>query len=138
MSTPPPPSSPSRPPPVDVQPVEHRGVRYVQDRGDPAAGDQNGGYLVAEDAATGERLWRIRVYKVETPPPGLSPMGRYFRSMQLVPGEETLEIANESGGRYRIDLHTREVTSIGLPESAEPAPRPQKPTPPKPKPKPKP
>jgi len=91
----------SRPPAPVVAPIEHEGIRYEQ-------GDGNGGYLVARDAETGERLWRLRVYEVsDHGAAGISGTGRYFRSMTLVAEETAIEIENETGAWYRVDLSTR-------------------------------
>jgi len=130
MSKPPTASRPSAP---EVAPVEYQGVRYEQDRhGDRASGDQPGGYLVAVDAETGARLWRLKVYEVpDHSAAGVPNMGRYFRSMRLVPDRPELEIENESGGRYLVNVETRTVKDVSpIPASAPPRP----PAGPKPKP----
>lgn len=128
MSTPP---SMSRPPAPVVQPVVHDGVRYEQDRTDERQGDQMGGYLAAVDAKSGARLWRIKVYELPARGPGTpTGGGRYFRSMTLLPGGKALEIEDEAGARYEVDLSRRTVTQTGGP--APEAPR--TPAPPKPKP----
>lgn len=111
--------TPSRPPPPTVAPVTHAGVRYEQDmQSYDHGGTQPGGYLVAVDAATGKRLWMLKVYEI--PPsgdPGLSSPGRYFSSMQLVPGRDELVIENEVGGRYLVDLKQRTSTWLSGPDS---------------------
>lgn len=125
-----PPSS-SRPPAPIVGPVEHAGVRYIQDATDERQGDEQGGYLAALDAKTGARLWRVKVYKVaDHRAAGVSMGGIYFRSMRLLPGGNELEIENEVGGVYRVNLATRNVTKIsGPPDEAAPAPVKPKPRP---------
>jgi PQQ enzyme-like repeat protein len=129
MSTPP---TSSRPPAPDVAPVEHNGVRYEEDRTDERQGDQAGGYLVALDAKSGARLWRLKVYEVpDYRSAGVSAGGIYFRSMRLAPGGGALEIENEAGGKYLVDIARRTSTQVGGPQAtgvAKPAP------PPKPKP----
>lgn len=128
MSTPP---SMSRPPAPVVKPVEHDGVRYEQDRTDERQGDQMGGYLVAVDVKSGARLWRLRVYELPVRGPGTpTGGGRYFRSMKLLPGGMALEIEDEAGIRYEVDLVRRTVKHTASP--AQEAPR--APAPPKPKP----
>ena len=123
----------SRPSPPQVDPVEHDGVRYEQDDFDVTAGDQRGGYLAAIDSETGEKLWRLKVYEVEdTSPESVPSFARYFRSMRLVPGRDELEIEDESGGRYLVDLNARTSTETYSPEQdAEPEPpdakRPERP-----------
>jgi hypothetical protein len=126
-----PPSS-SRPPAPVVPPVEHVGIRYTQDATDERRGDQRGGYLAADDVATGARLWRLQVYKVpDHRAAGVAMGGIYFRSMRLAGNGAALEIENEVGGLYRVDLASRQVTKIGgPPDEAPPAPQ----APPKPMP----
>ncbi len=132
MSTPP---TASRPPAPEVAPVEHDGVRYQQDRTDERQGDQNGGYLVAIDAKTGARLWRLKVYDVpDHRAAGVSGGGIYFRSIRVTPGGKTLEIENEFGGRYRVDIVQRTSTRIGGPPMTAPPSPPAPPAPPRPKP----
>ena len=130
MSTPP---TASRPPAPDVAPIEHDGVRYEQDRTDERQGDQPGGYLVAIDVKTGARVWRLKVYDVPNHgASGVSEGSLYFRSMRLAPGGAAIEIENESGGRYLVDIAHRTSTQIAGP----PATGTPKPVPPKPKPQP--
>ncbi len=125
--------SSSRPPAPVVAPVEHDGIRYEQDLINPDQGDRNGGYLIAVDAETGERLWRVQVYQVpDQSAEGIPGMGRYFRSLQLVEDGVALEIENEAGGRYRVDLTTRTSVQISGPE---PGAAPSAPVTPKPEPR---
>lgn len=128
MNTPP---SMSRPPAPTVKPVVHDGVRYEQDRTDERQGDQMGGYLAAVDAKSGTRLWRLKVYELPARGPGTpTGGGRHFRSMTLLPGGKALQIEDEAGVRYEVDLARRTVT---LTSGAAPD-APRAPAPPKPKP----
>ena len=129
MSTPPSISRPSAP---EVPPVVHAGVRYEQDKTDERQGDQAGGYLVALDAKTGARQWRLKVYDVpDHRAAGVSSGGLYFRSMRLAPGGTGLEIVNEAGAIFVVDLASRSATQVGgPPPAAPPKPVPTKPTPP--------
>ena len=106
----------SRPPPPPVAPVLHRGVRYEQDlQSWRHGGTQPGGYLVALDAA-GTRLWMLKVYDVALHErEGVTTPGRYFTRMTLVPGRDELEIENEAGACYRVDLERRSATWISGP-----------------------
>lgn len=127
-----PPSS-SRPAPPVVPPVEHGGVRYQQDTYDERRGDQQGGYLVALDARTGERLWRLRVYPVaDHRAAGVTGGSLHFRALRLADSGRALEIENEVGSVYRVVLATRAVTHLAGPTDAPSA----APAPLKPKPKP--
>jgi hypothetical protein len=128
-----PPSASRGPAPV-VKPVEHNGIRYAQDSYDLWQGDQQGGYLVALDAETGARQWRLKVYEVTDSGPG-APQGIgaiYFRAMRLVTSN-VLEIENEGGGVYHVNLDTRAVTQVAGPPPTDPN-RPVKPAKPKPTP----
>lgn len=125
------PPSMSRPPAPAVKPVVHDGVRYEQDRTDERQGDQMGGYLAAFDARSGARLWRLKVYELPARGPDMpSGGGRYFRSMKLLPGGKSLEIEDEAGIRYEVDLSRRTVMQTGGPVPEAPrAPVPLKPKP---------
>ena len=123
--------SASRPPAPIVPPVTQAGIRYEQDRHDERQGDQAGGYLVAIDAKTGARLWRLKVYDVAgSSAPGAPSFAVYFRSMQLAPGGQQLEIENEVGARFSVDLAKRSSTQVSGPAPTAPA----RPEPPLPKP----
>jgi len=127
MNTPPSNSRPSAP---EVTPIEHAGVRYEQGQTDERKGDQDGGYLVAIDAKTGELLWRLKVYDVpDYKAAGVAMGGIYFRSLQLISGGNELEIENEAGSVYRVDLSTRSVKKISGPSDEAPSSPPVKPKP---------
>lgn len=110
---------PSRPSPPAVAPVVHDGVRYEQDmQSYRHGGTQSGGYLVAIDQSTGERLWMLKVYEVPSQDAaGVSTPGRYFKSMQLLPDGERIEIQSEVGGKYVVDLRERTSTWMSGPDS---------------------
>lgn len=109
----------SRPARPHVDPIEHDGVRYQQDMDAMShGGDQPGGYLVAVDPATGARLWMVKVYRISPPSrPGLPAFGRYFRRMTLLPGGKTLEVENEVGGIYHVDLAAHTSVWVSGPDS---------------------
>ena len=127
MTTP----SASRPSAPVVAPLEHQGVRYAQDGHDDRAGDQPGGYLVALDAKTGHRLWRLKVYDVpDARAQGRPALPRYFRALRLGVDRSSLEIENEAGGVYRVDLAAQTSTQISGPPASAPARPPATPKPP--------
>lgn len=111
---------PSRPSPPKVAPILHNGISYEQDmQSYRYGGTQSGGYLVAINPATGERLWMLKVYEVpDHTASGVSlTPGRYFRTMRLVPGRDEIEIENEVGGKYLVDLSAQSATWISGPDS---------------------
>jgi hypothetical protein len=114
------PGRPSRPAPPQVAPVDRNGVRYQQDlEAQRHGGAGRGGYLVAVDPASGERLWMLKVYDVpDHSAAGVASPGRYFRRMTLAPDGAALEIENEVGGVYRVDLAARTSTWVSGPDSA--------------------
>lgn len=119
MSTSP---SGSRPPAPDVAPVEHNGIRYVQDSHDDRQGDQPGGYLAAIDADTGQRLWRLKVYDVPNQDPAAPRrLSIYFRSMRLAEGD-VLQIEDEVGRVFHVNLATRGIAQISGPRERAPKP----------------
>lgn len=121
----------SRPPAPQVPPIEHNGIRYEQDAHDERQGDQAGGYLVAIDASTDKRLWRLKVYEV--PDQGASgvQLSIYFRAMHLAGGGDVLEIEDETGRVFHVKLATRGVTQTAGPaatapkQAAKPKPAPE-------------
>lgn len=81
-------------------------------------GDQPGGYLCAVDIATGQRLWMLKVYEVQDHSPfGVDVIGLYFKTMKQVPGRGELEIENESGSRFLVDVEQRTSTLISKPRA---------------------
>ena len=104
----------SRLPPPEVKPVEWDGVRYQQDLdGAPRSRDQGFGYLLAVDVASGRELWELKVYSVPVQP-GLEADVQevYFARMARVPGCDELEIDNEDGDRFLVDVRTRRVRKL--------------------------
>ncbi|NJD07368.1 MAG: hypothetical protein FIA97_12850 [Methylococcaceae bacterium] len=110
----------SRPAPPAVTPVEYHGIRYEQDMESYAhGGDQPGGYLAAIDAKTGEPLWILKVYELQNHSAvGVDNIGVYFTRMSLVPGRDELEIENETGARFVVDLARRTSTPVRQPKPA--------------------
>jgi hypothetical protein len=107
----------SQPAPPEVAPIVYNGVRYEQDMHSyDHGGDQPGGYLVAIDPVTNRRLWMLKVYEVaDHSASGVDTIGVHFKSMSLIDAGGALEIENQVGGRYRVDLTNRAVTKISTP-----------------------
>lgn len=103
----------SRPPPPQVDPVVHNGVRYEQVKDALALGyGQLTGHLMAVDPASGKRLWVVKVYDA---PPDPNVEGDvqavYFSRMELIPGKNQLLIENEAKRRFIVDLDDRSVAA---------------------------
>lgn len=101
----------SRPPPPQVSPISHAGVRYEQVRNARAlGGDQVTGYMAAVDEATGKQLWILKVYD-NRPSPELEADVQlsYFKSMELQPGSDEIAVTNEAGRRFIVQLRERTV-----------------------------
>lgn len=111
--------SPSRPSPPVVSPIVHNGVRYEQDmQSYRHGGTQSGGYLVAINQASGERLWMLKVYEIPSQDgAGVSTPGRYFKSMRLLPDGAHIEIESEVGGKYVVDIRERTSMWMSGPDS---------------------
>ena len=101
----------SRPPPPKVPPVLVEGVQYAQVTNTARAGlAPGGGWLAASEAKTGKPLWTLRVYDNPINPADEADVQLvFFTSMKRVRGQRVLEIENESGERYTVDLDTRKV-----------------------------
>jgi predicted small lipoprotein YifL len=103
----------SRPPPPDVAPVEIDGIIYTQvlnarKLGMPVAW----GYLKAEDSKTGARQWVQKVYDVKINPADETDVQEvYFRRLERVPGQRSLRIENEAGGKFTVNIDTHKVTA---------------------------
>jgi len=80
-------------------------------------GPQPGGYLVAIDQSTEERLWMLEVYQVPSRyAAAVSTPGRYSKSMQLLPGGERIGIQSEVGGNCVVALRERTSTWMSGPD----------------------
>lgn len=126
----------SQPAAPEIEPIEHEGIRYEEDKVNSADGDQNGGYLAAFDLESGAKLWRLKVYEVANfTAHGVENIGIYFRSMQMLPDGDVIEVVNTAGTRYRVKLADRTSTYVDGPAPGS-ADVPKSNVEPKPKPKP--
>ena len=96
--------------PKDVTPVIFQGVRYSAPHGLAKGTNQNGGYIEATDVKTGNVLWQLLVYQIKYDPKLETDVQDVFiTSLKLVDGN--LEVLNESGDKFIVDLAKRKVTS---------------------------
>jgi len=96
--------------PAPVRPVTIAGVRYEAALGTRARSlPQEGGYVAAIDAVSGQELWLQRIYETRYDPALEEDVQDVFiRRLRAGPGGKTLEIVDELGRRYTLDLATRE------------------------------
>jgi hypothetical protein len=70
----------------------------------------DGGYVRALDAATGRELWVLEVYRVDYDPRRERDVQDVFiDSLRAGASGRTLEVTDEAGRRYEIDLQARTV-----------------------------
>jgi hypothetical protein len=100
--------------PDPIEPITLDGVRYEPVQFGKARGlEQNGGYITATDIKTGKELWLIKIYDVRY----LGDMEPdkqdiFISAMELTGDRGHLEIENESGARFLMDLKTQHVERI--------------------------
>ena len=92
-----------RPPPSDVLPVEHNGIRYV-------APNRNGrvAYLEAWDIKTGKQLWETVVFRnIIKPWLEEDVQCVYIKKLEVL--QNILIVTDERGRSYSVDLKTGHV-----------------------------
>ncbi len=94
----------SAPDPVD--PVVIGDVRYEAPPWGKASGQgQNGGVVVAHDAATGAELWSAKVYTIAYKPDlEADKQDVFIIDMKPSPDGKALLLADDRGRRWRLDL----------------------------------
>lgn len=100
------------PPPAPS--IVARGVRYqAVERGEDATHDGHAGYVAATRIATGRELWVVRVYAVHYDPNKETDVQDLFiAALKIVNRGRTLQVTDERGGQYGINLKTRAVTKL--------------------------
>jgi hypothetical protein len=97
--------------PVPVLPVSSKGIRYEAVHWGKSRGlSQNGGYIAAIDIASGRELWVLKVYDVIYD--GNLEEDRediFITNLLLTTDGSALEVVNERGASYRVDLVGRVV-----------------------------
>lgn len=97
--------------PPDVSPIDLGGVRYEAIHDGRSRGlEQDGGYIAATDPETRRVLWTLRVYSNARDPRREGDVQDVFITA-VSPGasDGTLEVRNEDGDRFVVDLETRAV-----------------------------
>lgn len=102
----------SRPAPRKIPDLLIKGRRYSQVLNPAKLGlSGQGGWLLASDAASGERCWTLRVYEPRINPADESDVQElFFRSMEQLKGRHALRIVNEAGQAFIVDLETQAVS----------------------------
>lgn len=97
--------------PKDVNPVTANGVRYeVLHWGRERGLDQNGGYIVAKDAASNKELWLAKIYSIEYKPKLETDVQDIFiREIELSDDKKSLKIIDEDNRHFILDLSTQKV-----------------------------
>jgi len=97
--------------PPDVEPVTINDVEFVVIHWGKSRGfGQNGGYIAAYNAATGEELWTLKVYDVTYDPQKEQDVQDIFiESITKTDSGDRLLVTDETGRVYRIDPETRTV-----------------------------
>ena len=116
-------------PPKEVPPLIYQGIKYSLPHWGAFSGrKQNGQYIEARSAECPDKLlWDLRVYKVNYDPKlEYDVQDIFITSLKLVDGN--LEVVNEAGDRFLVDLSKRKLIKGanreygGKPRSPAPAP----------------
>lgn len=99
--------------PPDVPPVTIGGVRYEAIHWGRERGlEQNGGYIAAIDTKSGKELWILKIYQIDYIPKLETDVQDIFiDSMKAGANGQSLEIVDEKGRRYTVNLKTKKVSS---------------------------
>lgn len=100
--------------PADVPPVVVGDLRYeVPGMGTPLGDAHNGGVVVARRADSGDLVWTRRVYVVGRNPHREGDVQDVFiKSLTLAPDGRHLDVVNERGKRFELDLDGGHVRAI--------------------------
>ena len=92
--------------PVTIGDLRFEAVHWGKERGF----GQNGGYVAAFDAASGQELWTLEVYQVDYDPEMEADVQDVFiQSMSRSLWGKKLKITDERGRRYVVDPQSRSV-----------------------------
>ncbi len=101
--------------PAEVRPVTIGNIRFEAVHWGKARGlRQNGGYIAALDAASGKELWTLKVYDVQYDGDlEADKQDVFIASMSKRLLQNLLDITDERGKKYVVDIKTRSVKSQG-------------------------
>lgn len=89
--------------PVTIGSVRYEAPHFAGDVG----GTQNGGYITANDVASGERLWTLRVFETIYDPAREQDVQDVFITRLTDLGGGRLQVDDEEGRRHVVDLASR-------------------------------
>jgi hypothetical protein len=91
--------------------VVHRGVRYEVIHWGKAQGfSQNGGYIRAVNHTTGQELWVLKIYDVRyVSDIEDDKQDIFITSLKLSRDTQKLEVENERGQKFSVDIVNRKV-----------------------------
>jgi hypothetical protein len=95
-----------RKPPKPVAPVVHNGVRYVAPNLDGSEGR-----IEARNESTGKKLWDVVIYRIKIDP-RLEKDVQWVFITKLAIHQNSLQVTNEKGEEYRLDLTSRKVEKM--------------------------
>lgn len=115
--------------PSEVTPVTLDGVSYeALHWGKQHDFGQNGGLIAAYDAASGDKLWVHRIYKIDYGDKSPQKYDLFIRSIVEIDGGAALRITDQSGRAFRLRLADRDVRLVNEALSMPNKPHPRKPT----------
>jgi len=103
-----------RPAPPKIAPIVFDGIRYEQAYGDKdAESEQRTGFLAAFKEDTDDRIWIVKVYDLEI----IEHLERdvqevYFAKMELLPEKRQIQVENERGDQFVVNLDDQAVQPI--------------------------
>jgi len=72
--------------------------------------EQNGGYIIAKDIATGKELWLARyTQRCTNPDLETDVQDVFIQSIKLSDDKASLNITDEKGRQFTLDLNTQKV-----------------------------
>ena len=92
--------------PVTVGGVKIEALHWGRERGL----GQNGGYVVAVDPATGKELWTLKIYDVTYDGAKEEDVQDVFIASMRAVDDRHVEIVDENGRSYLLDVTSRDVT----------------------------
>lgn len=96
------------------QQVTADGVRYAEAANARMRGfAQSGGVIIATDIETGKELWVLQVYTAKFDAAEERDMQETFiTALEVSTDGRHLQVTNEDGARFSVDLQTRAVTPV--------------------------